>query len=158
MIGRIGLAALSLAALLGASPAPFPAPSAPSTTAAAAVPSSPQAFMAAFKAAINAKHRLAVDALVYWGTADEWSRGMTESILTIYEAETIASAHLAPLDKSKLATFVGPNGVTYGPSLKPSYTVVVEYAHGPDTTVDEGSFVIGTSGGGWYIVAMAPVR
>jgi hypothetical protein len=146
---RLTFVALTLLALLGASPAPSPA---------AAPPASPQEFMSRFEDAVNAKHKLAVDALVYWGTADDWSRNMTESLLSIYEAETITSAHLAPLDKSSIATFSGPNGVTYGPSLKPVYTVVVQYAHGPHVTVDEGSFVIGTAGGGWYIVAMAPIR
>ena len=121
-------------------------------------PPTPDAFIASFKSAINAKNKAAVDRLVYWGGADAWSRSMTESILSIYEAETIASAHLAPLDKSVADTFVGPNGVKYGPSMKPVFSVVLEYAHGPNVTQDEGSFVIGSKDGGWYIVAMAPVR
>jgi hypothetical protein len=114
--------------------------------------------MTRFKHAINSKDVKAVDALVYWGTADAWSRGMTEDVLSLYEAETITSAHLAPLDKSSDATFKAPNGITYGPSLTPVSTVVVEYAHGPDVKVNEGSFIIGTKDGGWYIIAIAPVR
>ena len=121
-------------------------------------PLTTQAFMDRFTAAINAKDKHAVDALVYWGKADSWSRDMTETILSVYEAETITSAHLAPLDSSSDATMPGPNGKTYGPSLKPVYKVVVEYAHGPHVTQDEGSFVIGTQGGAWYIVAIAPQR
>jgi len=140
------LAYLATIALLGAS-----SPS-------GGVPATPDAFMAAFKSAINTKDKAGVDRLVYWGKADAWSRDMTESVLSIYEAETIASAHLAPLDRSSADTFVGPNGVKYGPSIKPVYTVVLEYSHGPNVTQDEGSFVIGSTGGGWYIVAMAPVR
>jgi hypothetical protein len=148
-------AVLSLLVLLGASPAPLPSPSpSPPSLILAGPPATAHEFLTRFRDAINAKDKPSVDALVYWGTADDWSRGMTESLLAIFEAETIASDRLAPLDASSKAT-IPMNGHVYGPSIAPVYRVIVEYAHGPDVTQDEGSFTIGKANGGWYIIAIA---
>ena len=110
-----------------------------------------------FQAAVNSHDKHAVDALVYWGTADAWSRDMTESVLAIYEAETITSAKLAPLDNSSADTF-DMNGHKYGPSIPAVYRVIVQYAHGPNIKVDEGSFTIGKKDGGWYVIAIARLK
>lgn len=119
---------------------------------------SPKELMSRFQVAVNSHDKAAVDALVYWGGADAWSKDMTESVLAIYEAEKITSARLAPLDASSNDTFKMPSGITYGPSIPPVYRVVVQYAHGPNVKVDEGSFTIGTNGGAWYLVAIAVKR
>jgi hypothetical protein len=140
------LLAISLIALLGASPA------------ASKPASSAKEVMSRFQSAINSRDKAAVDALVYWGAADAWSRDMTEAALGMFEAETITSARLAPLDSSSKTTFKAPSGVKYGPSIAPVYRVVVQYAHGPSVKVDEGSLTIGTKNGAWYLVAIAVVK
>jgi hypothetical protein len=140
------LLAVSLIALLGASPAPSkPAGSA-------------KEVMSRFQSAINTRDKAGVDSLVYWGTADAWSRGMTDAALGMFEAETITSARLAPLDSSSKVTFKAPSGVKYGPSIAPVYRIVMQYAHGPGVKVDEGSLTIGTKNGAWYLVAIAVVK
>ena len=125
--------------------------------AAGAPASSATELASRFQNAVNEHDKKAVDELVYWGTADAWSRDMTESVLTIYEAETITSAKLAPLDNSSADTF-DMNGHKYGPSIPAVYRVVVQYAHGPNVKVDEGSFTIGKKDGGWYVIAIARLK
>jgi hypothetical protein len=143
---KCAILAISLVALLGASPA------------ATKPASSAKEVMSRFQSAINARDKAAVDALVYWGAADAWSRGMTEAALGMFEAETITSARLAPLDNSSKTTFKAPSGVKYGPSIAPVYRIIVQYAHGPGVKVDEGSLTVGTKGGAWYLVAIAVVK
>jgi len=141
-----GMLAIALIALLGASPPP----SKPATSA--------KELMNRFQSAINARDKAGVDALVYWGAADAWSRDMTEAALGMFEAERITSARLAPLDSSSKVTFKAPSGVKYGPSIAPVYRIVMQYAHGPGVKVDEGSLTVGTKGGAWYVVAIAVVK
>jgi hypothetical protein len=136
-----------LVGALGASP--HPAKPAPATA---------NALLAGFRQAVNAQDKSAVDALVYWGTADDWSRQMTESVLEILESEKIASVRLAPLDKSSTMTKTMPNGKKYGPSIPPVYRVIVEYVRGPGVTKDESSFTIGKKNGAWYVIAIAVVK
>ena len=121
-------------------------------------PASAQELAKRFAAAINAHSPAAVDALVYWGTADAHSRELTEALLGMYEVETIASTHLAPLDASAHTTYHDPNGHVYGPSLTPAYTLVLKYKHGPEYKVDEGSLTIGSKDGAWYVIAVARLR
>lgn len=137
---------ISFVALLGASPA------------ASKPAASAKEVMSRFESAINARDKAGVDALVYWGTADAWSRDMTEAALGMFEAETITSARLAPLDSSSKVTFKAPSGVKYGPSIAPVYRMVLQYKHGPGVKVDEGSLTIGTKNGAWYVVAIAVVK
>ena len=133
--------------MLGASPQPTK--SAPATQ---------NALLTAFRQAVNAHDKAAVDALVYWGTADKWSRDMTETVLEIMERATIASIRLAPLDKSSTMTATMPNGKRYGPSIPPVYRVIVDYVRTPGVTKDESSFTIGKTEKGWYIIAIALLR
>ncbi|HLJ83314.1 MAG TPA: hypothetical protein VKT51_03940 [Candidatus Eremiobacteraceae bacterium] len=145
--GKYIAALLSLIATLGASP--YPTEPAPATA---------NALLTEFRQAVNAHDKSAVDALVYWGTADEWSRQMTETVLEIMERETIASIHLAPLDASSNKTATMPNGKKYGPSIPPVYRVIVDYVRTPGVTKDESSFTIGKAHDGWYIIAIAPLK
>jgi hypothetical protein len=142
---RLGVV-FSLAAMLGASP--HPAKPAPATA---------KALLTEFRQAVNAHDKSAVDALVYWGTADDWSRKMTEAVLVFMERGMIASARLAPLDKSSTTTAT-MHGKKYGPSIPPVYRVIVDYVRGPGVTKDESEFTIGKKDGAWYLVAIAVVK
>lgn len=144
---RSAIALFSLLALLGASPQPATAP-----------PTTAKDLLTQFQRAVNVHDKAAMDALVYWGTADDWSRQTTEAVLGIIEAEKIASAHLAPLDKSSNITHVMPNGKKYGPSIAPVYRVVVEHVRSKGVTKDESEFTIGKKDGRWYIIAIAVVK
>ena len=137
----------SLTTALGASPQP-----------AKPAPATANALLTEFRQAVNTHDKSAVDALVYWGTADAWSRQMTESVLAILESETIASARLAPLDASSKMTAKMPNGKKYGPSIPPVYRVIVDYKPSPGVTKDESSFTIGKKDGVWYVIAIAVVK
>lgn len=147
MSGRKVAALLSLVAALGASPqVTKPAPA------------TANALLTEFRQAVNRHDKPAVDALVYWGTADAWSRQMTEMVLEIMERETIASIRLAPLDASSTKTATMPNGKKYGPSIPPVYRVIVDYVRTPGVTKDESSFTIGKARDGWYIIAIAELK
>jgi len=123
--------------------------------AAAGPPASAKDLGAQLMADINAHDKKAVDALVYWGKADAWSRSTTEALLSMYEAETITSARITPLDDSSDQNF-SMNGKNYGPSIPLQNTLVLEYAKGPGVVENHGSIGIGSKDGIWYIVAIAP--
>lgn len=142
---RVGVV-LSLVAMLGASPRP-----------AKAAPATAKALLTEFRQAVNAHDKAAVDALVYWGTPDNWSRQMTETVLGIMERGAIATERLAPLDKSSTTTAT-VHGKKYGPSIPPVYRVIVDYVRTPGVTKDESEFTIGKKGGSWYVIAIAVVK
>jgi hypothetical protein len=123
--------------------------------AAAAPPASAKELAVQLMADINAHDKKAVDALVYWGRADGWSRSMTEALLSLYEAETITSARITPLVDSSNQNFT-MNGKTYGPSIPLQNTLEMEYAKGPGVVSNHGSLGVGSKDGIWYIVAIAP--
>ena len=108
--------------------------------------------------AINTHDGKAVDSLVYWGTADDSSRWLTEAMLKAFEVETIVGTKVTRLDADPDPHYADPNGHTYGASIKPLNKLILYYKHGPDVLEDDGSLEIGEKNGAWYIVALARLK
>lgn len=146
------LALLVAALLVAGTPQPTAGP------AGAGPPATARALADRLAAAINAHDAKAVDALVYWGTADASSRWLTEAMLKALETEHIVSTKIEPLDADPDPHYTDPDGHVYGASITPRYKLVLEYPRGPDTIENEGSLEIGEKDGAWYLVALARLK